>query len=73
MDKGIYTKEYQVIIARLTEARLKSGLTQSEVAKKLSKPQSFVSKIECGERRLDVAEIKKFATIYKKEVSFFIK
>lgn len=40
----------------LLDARLESSLTQIEVATKLQKPQSFVSKYESGERRLDVIE-----------------
>lgn len=45
---------------------------QAEVAKKLGKPQSFVSKVERGERRLDVAELKQFADMYKKPLDFFV-
>ena len=71
--KSTYSREYRDIIELLKKARVGLGLTQQEVAKKLAKPQSYVSKIESGERRLDVAEIKKFADIYKKNVSFFIK
>jgi transcriptional regulator with XRE-family HTH domain len=40
----------------LVQAREKKGLTQTEVAAKLRRPQSFVSKYESGERRLDVVE-----------------
>ena len=40
----------------LLDARRKQGLTQVEVAHYLGKPQSFVSKYESGERRLDVIE-----------------
>lgn len=40
----------------LLDARRKKGLTQVEVATLLDKPQSFVSKYESGERRLDVIE-----------------
>ena len=73
MPRAIYTKDHNAIVERLKTARLESGLGQIEVAKKLGKPQSFISKIESGERRLDVAEIRKFAGIYKKDISFFIK
>jgi DNA-binding XRE family transcriptional regulator len=73
MSKSVYSKDYKDIIERLKTARIEAGLAQQEVAIKLGKPQSFISKIESGERRLDVAEIKKFAVIYKKDISFFIK
>ena len=73
MNKSIYSKDYKEIIERLKTARVEARLAQQEVADKLGKPQSYISKIESGERLLDVAEIKKFANIYKKDVSFFIK
>lgn len=73
MNKSVYTKDYKEIIERLKTARIDAGLAQQEVADKLDKPQSYISKIESGERRLDVAEIKKFAIVYKKDISFFIK
>jgi len=73
MSKSVFTKDYKEIINRLKQARIDVGLSQQAVADKLGKPQSYVSKIESGERRLDVAEVKKFAEIYKKEVSYFIK
>ena len=66
--KTIYTKEYKTILRRLKKARKKSGLTQTEIAKKLGKPQSFISKIENGERRLDIIELKKIAKLYKLDV-----
>ncbi len=73
MSKSIYSDDYKDILARLKSARIESKLTQKDVALKFKKPQSFISKIESGERRLDVGEIKKFAKIYKKDISFFIK
>ena len=73
MSKSVYSKDYKEIIEHLKTARVEAGLSQQDVADKLNKPQSFISKIESGERRLDVAEIKKFAVIYKKDISFFIK
>lgn len=73
MNKSVYSKEYKKIIVRLKNARLEAGFSQQYIANKLAKPQSYISKIESGERRLDVAEIKKFADIYKKDISNFIK
>jgi len=46
----------------LTEARSKAGLTQLDVASRLERPQSFVSKYESGERRLDVVEFLEVCT-----------
>ncbi len=73
MNKSVYTKDYKEIIERLKTARIDAGLAQQEVADKLGKPQSYISKIESGERRLDVAEMKKFAAIYNKPANYFIK
>lgn len=47
---------YEALRKALIEARHAAALTQSEVADRLSKPQSFMSKLEQGERRLDVIE-----------------
>jgi transcriptional regulator with XRE-family HTH domain len=44
------------LLARLVQARLEGKATQREVADRLGRPQSFVSKYESGERRLDVIE-----------------
>ncbi len=73
MSKSIYSKDYKAIIERLKTARIEAGLAQQVVADKLGKPQSYISKIESGERRLDVAEMKKFAAIYNKSVDYFLK
>lgn len=71
MGESIHSKEYREIIQKLKAARLASGLTQTEVALKLKKPQSYVSKIERGERRIDVVELKQLLRIYKKGTSDF--
>jgi transcriptional regulator with XRE-family HTH domain len=49
-----YRHRYALFLGRLKQARVEAALTQVEVAKKLERPQSFVSKIESGERRVDV-------------------
>ena len=65
MSKSVYSKDYKDIIERLKTARVEAGLAQQEVADKLGKPQSYISKIESGERRLDVAELKNLAKMLK--------
>jgi transcriptional regulator with XRE-family HTH domain len=47
-------------------------LTQVEVAERLRKPQSFVSKTEAGERRLDVIELLEFARLYDLPITWFV-
>ncbi len=66
-----YIREYGLFRARLKEARESAGLTQAEVARLMSQPQSFISKAESGERRVDFIELRHLAKIYKKPLSFF--
>ena len=61
MPSSIHTEEYDRFRALLIDARKKAGLSQADLAKKLTKPQSFVSKFERGERRLDVIEFRSVA------------
>lgn len=63
--------DYVHFLRRLRQARVAAGLSQSEVAKRLGKPQSFVSKCESGERRVDVIELKVFARLYGVPITFF--
>jgi len=70
LDAG-YREQYDAFLKRLRQARLKAGLTQEEVARRLGKPQSFVSKCESGERRVDVVELTRLAKLYGKTLDFF--
>lgn len=54
--KSIYTDEYGEFLKLIIAARKEAGLTQQQLAELLKKPQSYVSKYERGERRLDVIE-----------------
>ena len=58
MKKSLYKKENEIFVQTFTEFRNKSGLLQTDLARKLNVPQSFISKIETGQRRLDVIELR---------------
>ena len=56
MARSFFTDEYAIFVAQLVIARKSAGVTQVDLAERLAKPQSFISKIERGERRVDVLE-----------------
>ncbi|MFV0445730.1 MAG: multiprotein-bridging factor 1 family protein [Planctomycetaceae bacterium] len=58
LEKTIYTSEYTVVLRLLREAREAADLTQVELAKRLGQSQSFVSKVERGDRRLDIIQLR---------------
>ncbi len=68
-----HSREYRQLLVRLREARKLARLTQRQVAAKLRRYQSFVSKCESGERRIDPIELCRFAALYRKPISFFLK
>ena len=57
MQKSIHTAKYRVLLDLLVQSRQAAKVTQEELARRLSLTQSSVSKVERGERRLDVAEL----------------
>ena len=59
--KSTYTETYKLFLLKLIEARKAKGVTQAGLAEKLKRPQSFISKIENGERRIDVVEFLELA------------
>ena len=63
MEKTIFSKDYSVLLRELRKARKRSGLSQEELAERLGESQSFVSKCERGERRLDVVELRSFCNV----------
>jgi transcriptional regulator with XRE-family HTH domain len=67
-----HSPRYRAFLNKLRQARHDTGLTQVEVAKALRRPQSFVSKCESGERRVDVTELEDFARLYRKRIDFFV-
>lgn len=73
MNKTIYTKDHKNVVDQLRKARVEAGLDQKEVAKILGRTQSYVSKVESGQRKIDIVQLKAFAKLYKKDLNFFVK
>ena len=69
---GTRTPAYRRMLALLRSAREEAGLTQAEVARHFERRQSFVSKCETGERRIDPTELRKFAELYHRPLTYFI-
>jgi transcriptional regulator with XRE-family HTH domain len=67
---SVHSARYKGLLKRLREARLQAGLTQGEAARAVGRPQSFVSKCESGERRIDVLELVDFARVYGTSLGF---
>lgn len=70
-SKALQTKRYRAFLERLKRARLEAGLTQAEVATKLGRKQTWVSKCELGERRVDFVELEDLAAACGKPLAFF--
>jgi len=70
--KSSFSQEYKQFCALLAAARKTAGLTQQQVAKRLHRPQSYVSKYESGERRLDVIEFLRVARVLKFDPGRFL-
>jgi len=73
MSSNLYSKEHKSVVEKLIKARHEADFDQVEVAKKLGRSQSYLSKIESGQRKIDVIQLKKIAKIYNKEINYFLK
>ena len=73
MEKSLARPEYRLFLAQLRNARKAAGLSQTELAARLQRTQSFVSKVERGERRLDVIELRAFCEALRLSLPLFMK
>lgn len=62
MQKSVHNPEYAVFLSLLRRARMEAGLSQVDLAERLQETQSFVSKCERGERRIDIIELRLFCS-----------
>jgi transcriptional regulator with XRE-family HTH domain len=72
MPHAAHAPAYRQFLKQLRSAREGAGLLQVEVARRLRKPQSYVSKCESGERRVDVVELAAFAAVYRVPITYFL-
>jgi transcriptional regulator with XRE-family HTH domain len=73
MPKTIFSREQETLQELLCALRKEKGLTQEALAKRLGVPQSFVSKYESGERRLDLIELRQVCAAAGLSLSAFIR
>lgn len=71
-QKSIYSDEYGMLLRLLRETREKAGITQVQLAARLGQTQSFVTKVECGDRRLDVIQLRTILAEFGVPLSKFI-
>ena len=70
--RSLHDTRYKLLLRRLRAARRDARLTQQDVAKAMGRHQSFVSKCEAGERRIDAVELLELARLYGKQVGYFV-
>jgi transcriptional regulator with XRE-family HTH domain len=70
-SKALQTKRYRAFLTRLRQAREQAGLTQEQVATRLGRPQTWVSKCELGERRVDFVELEDWAAACGQTLAYF--
>ena len=73
LDTNLTSKEESVLRSLLSNLRSESNLRQVDLADRLGKPQSFVSKYESGERRLDLIELREICLVLEISLSDFVK
>ena len=68
---SLHSQRYRAFLTRLRQARAEAGLTQVELARAVGRSQTWVSKSELGERRVDVVELAQLAEILGKPLEWF--
>lgn len=70
-SKSLHRQRYRIFLTRLRRARQDAGLTQVDLAAAVGKPQTWVSKCELGERRIDFVELEDIAKALGKPIDWF--
>jgi transcriptional regulator with XRE-family HTH domain len=73
MKKRVYIAQRNRLVSLLREIRIEAGLTQMELAARIERDQTFVSKYESGQRRLDVLEAREICQAVGITLERFVK
>ncbi|MGA2796866.1 MAG: helix-turn-helix transcriptional regulator [Thermoguttaceae bacterium] len=73
MEKSRFSKKYVSLLRTLRKVRKAAKLTQTEVGEHFDRHASFISKIESGERRIDVVELAELCRLYGLSLADFLK
>ena len=72
-QSSLYSVEQRRLVERIKKARIESGLSQVEVARLMDRTQPYISKLEAGQKLIDVVELIYLARLFKKDVTWFLK
>lgn len=72
MEKSVFTEEYATLLDLLRETRKAAGVTQVELAERVGTTQSFVSKLERGEARVDVIQLRRICSAIGTDLPRFV-
>ncbi|MCD4864888.1 MULTISPECIES: helix-turn-helix domain-containing protein [Pseudomonas] len=73
MSKAIYRPEHAIFLEELKRMRVKAGLTQAQCSAALGRPQSFMSDVERGIRRLDTIQLRDLCKVLNTDLLSFIR
>lgn len=73
MPKTIHRREYAVLLRLIKEQRQRGGLTQTQCSAALDRPQSFMSDVERGARRLDVVQLRDLCRVLGTDLPTFVR
>lgn len=73
MTKAIYRREHVIFLQELKRMRAESGMTQAQCSAVLGRPQSFISDVERGVRRLDMVQLRDLCQVLGSDLVSFTK
>ena len=70
--KSIHKNEYSVLLRRLRTLRTEAGMTQVDLSEALQRPQSYVSDVERGSRRMDLLQLRELCNACGQSLTEFV-